>query len=60
MGFSDDLTSLLQRGTDLPTLPDVVLELRKALDDDMTGDARIADIIERGWGSAKYVPFVWS
>ena len=47
MSFSDDLKDLLRRGTDLPTLPDVVIELRKALDDEMTGDARIADIIER-------------
>jgi HD-like signal output (HDOD) protein len=47
MSFSDELNELLQQGKDLPTLPDTILELRTALDDDMVSDRRIADIIGR-------------
>jgi HD-like signal output (HDOD) protein len=47
MPFTEELDSLLKKGKDLPTLPDIVLELRAALDDDMTSDRTIADIINR-------------
>ena len=45
MSFSDDLNALIEKGQDLPTLPDTILELRTALDDEMCGDTRIAEII---------------
>ena len=45
--FFEELTKMLLKGEDLPSLPDVVLQLHGALDDDMVGDAQIADIVER-------------
>lgn len=47
MAFLDDLNGLLEKGDDLPTLPDTILELRAALADERSGDSRIADIIEQ-------------
>jgi HD-like signal output (HDOD) protein len=45
--FFEELTTMLLKGEDLPTLPDVVFQLHGALDDELVGDARIADIVER-------------
>ncbi len=45
--FFEELTAMLLKGEDLPTLPDVVFQLHAALDDDLVGDARIADIVDR-------------
>ena len=45
--FVADLNTLIDKGEDLPTLPNTILELRTALDDDMSGDRKIADIIGR-------------
>jgi HD-like signal output (HDOD) protein len=47
MTFADRLSILLDSEKDLPTLPDLVLELRAALDADTSGDRKIADIIGR-------------
>lgn len=45
--FIEELTYILLKGEDLPTLPDVVLQLHGALDDDLVGDIQIADIVDR-------------
>lgn len=47
MSFIQDLKTLLEHGDDLPTLPDVVLELQAAFNDEMIGDVELAAIIER-------------
>jgi HD-like signal output (HDOD) protein len=47
MSFAKELDELLRTGRELPTLPDVVLELRTALDDDEMADSDIAAIIEK-------------
>ena len=45
--FFEELTTMLLKGEDLPTLPDVVFQLHRALDDDLVGDTQIADIVDR-------------
>jgi HD-like signal output (HDOD) protein len=45
--FAAELKSLINKGGDLPALPDTILELRAALDDERVGDMQIADIIGR-------------
>lgn len=45
--FAVELKKLIDKGKDLPALPDTIIELRNALDDDMVGDMQIADIISR-------------
>lgn len=47
MLFIPELTEFLQRGENLPTLPEIVLELHAALDDELSSDREIAGIIER-------------
>ena len=44
--FVQELRELLQRGKDLPTLPDVVFRLHQALDDNLSSEAEIAEIVE--------------
>ena len=47
LSFIIELQKLIQEGRDLPTLPDVVLELRSALDDENIGERTVADIVGR-------------
>lgn len=47
MSFERELREFLELGEDLPTLPDVVLELQAAFGDEMVGAADITSIIER-------------
>ena len=46
MSFIPQLTEFLQQGKDLPTLPEIVLELHAALDDELSSDGQITGIIE--------------
>jgi HD-like signal output (HDOD) protein len=49
-GMSDflrNLRAVIERGQDLPTLPEMVLRLHAALEDEHSGAARVAAIIER-------------
>lgn len=45
--FIQDLNELLHRKEDLPTLPDVVLQLHAALEDENVSQGQIAELIER-------------
>lgn len=45
--FISDLKELLERGDDLPTLPDVVLRLHRELENELSSDEQIAEIVER-------------
>lgn len=47
VSFIPQLTEFLRRGEDLPTLPEIVLELHAALDDELSSDRAITGIIER-------------
>jgi HD-like signal output (HDOD) protein len=41
------LQQIISRGEDLPTLPTIVLQLHRALDDPRAGPARVAQVIEQ-------------
>lgn len=45
--FVDDLRELIASNRNLPSLPEVVLELHAILDDEMAGEAQVARVIER-------------
>ncbi len=45
--FLEELKELLERGDELPTLPDVVLRLHRVLEDENWKDGQIAAIVER-------------
>ena len=47
MAFIPQLNEFLQRGENLPTLPEIVLELHAVLDDELSSDREISGIIER-------------
>ena len=46
-GFIDEFRDVLERGRDLPTLPQVVLELHAALDNEMVSHGEIAAIVNQ-------------
>lgn len=47
MSFIPQLTEFLQQGKNLPTLPEIVLELHAALDDELSSDGQVSGIVER-------------
>lgn len=47
MSFIPQLTDFLRQGENLPTLPEIVLELHAALDDELSSDREVSGIIER-------------